>query len=482
MTNLSGTNLNNGAAVGPQGEGRESPSTFPKYPAYKDSGVEWLEKVPAGWTVSKLGYFFREPPCYGVLVPDFDPDGVPMLRITDMEHEFIDASGLVTISPSLSAQYARTIVQVGDVVLSLVGTIGKAFEISPKLAGVNLSRAVARIQLGSNTLPRYLCWIFQSCEFTHFIDLVCKGTAQRVLNLSDLNAFSFTFPSYSEQCAISRFLDHETARIDALIEEQQRLIELLKEKRQAVISHAVTKGLDPAVPMKDSGVEWLGEVPAHWRAVRLRHCLVDALTYGANEPSDEANLEHPRYIRITDLNDDGTLSAETYKSLPPEKAEPYMLEEGDVLFARSGATVGKSFLYSREYGPACYAGYLIRARVNKRALIPMYLWMCTQSRQYEQFIGESNIQATIQNVSAEKYGNMWIALPEIEEQERILAELEIQLSQFKSLMETSVGALVLLQERRSALISAAVTGKIDVRGWQPPVSTQAPEPAVAEAH
>jgi len=399
-----------------------------------------------------------------------------------MEHEFIDASGLVTISPSLSAQYARTIVQVGDVVLSLVGTIGKAFEISPKLAGVNLSRAVARIQLGSNTLPRYLCWIFQSCEFTHFIDLVCKGTAQRVLNLSDLNAFSFTFPSYSEQCAISRFLDHETARIDALIEEQQRLIELLKEKRQAVISHAVTKGLDPAVPMKDSGVEWLGEVPAHWRAVRLRHCLVDALTYGANEPSDEANLEHPRYIRITDLNDDGTLSAETYKSLPPEKAEPYMLEEGDVLFARSGATVGKSFLYSREYGPACYAGYLIRARVNKRALIPMYLWMCTQSRQYEQFIGESNIQATIQNVSAEKYGNMWIALPEIEEQERILAELEIQLSQFKSLMETSVGALVLLQERRSALISAAVTGKIDVRGWQPPVSTQAPEPAVAEAH
>jgi type I restriction enzyme S subunit len=242
-----------------------------------------------------------------------------------------------------------------------------------------------------------------------------------------------------------------------------------------VISHAVTKGLDHTVPMKDSGVEWLGEVPAHWRAVRLRHCLVDALAYGANEPSDEANLEHPRYIRITDLNDDGTLSAETYKSLPPDKAEPYMLEQGDVLFARSGATVGKSFLYSREYGPACYAGYLIRARVNKRALIPMYLWMCTQSRQYEQFIGESNIQATIQNVSAEKYGNMWIALPEIEEQEKILAELETQLSQFESLVETSVGALVLLQERRSALISAAVTGKIDVRGWQPPASAPTPE-------
>ncbi|MBU2322594.1 MAG: restriction endonuclease subunit S, partial [Gammaproteobacteria bacterium] len=232
MTNLSGANLNNGAAVGPQGEGRESPSSFPAYLEYKDSGLEWLEEVPSDWTVSKLGYFFREPPCYGVLVPDFDPDGVPMLRITDMEHEFIDTSGLVTISASLSAQYSRTIIKKGDVVLSLVGTIGKAFEVGPKLAGVNLSRAIARIQLDSNTLPRYLCWIFQSCEFTHFIDLVCRGTAQRVLNLSELNAFNFTFPSYLEQCAISRFLDHETARIDALITEQQRLIELLKEKRQ----------------------------------------------------------------------------------------------------------------------------------------------------------------------------------------------------------------------------------------------------------
>ncbi|HBO7922171.1 restriction endonuclease subunit S [Pseudomonas aeruginosa] len=441
--------------------------SFPTYPAYKDSGVEWLGAVPEHWGVSPLKWLAEQ--------------------VTDKATTSEFQVGLENIE-GWTGRFIETDTEfAGD---------GIAFRQEDILFG-KLRPYLAKVWLADRSgqavgdffvlRPRAV-----NGDFLH--KYILTPTVIEDLNAStigakmprvgweDMAALAVSLPPYKEQTQIARFLDHETARIDALIAEQQCLIELLKEKRQAVISHAVTKGLDPTVPMKHSGVEWLGEVPAHWRAVRLRHCLVDALTYGANEPSDEANLEHPRYIRITDLNDDGTLSAETYKSLPPEKAEPYMLEEGDVLFARSGATVGKSFLYSREYGPACYAGYLIRARVNKRALIPMYLWMCTQSRQYEQFIGESNIQATIQNVSAEKYGNMWIALPEIEEQEKILAELEIQLSQFKSLMETSVGALVLLQERRSALISAAVTGKIDVRSWQPPASTQAPKLEVAEAN
>ncbi|MCG5534207.1 restriction endonuclease subunit S [Halorhodospira sp. 9621] len=210
----------------------------------KDSGVEWLGEVPAEWVVSKLGYYFAEPPCYGVLVPDFDPDGVPMLRITDMENEYIDGTGLTTISPGLSRQYSRTIVQVGDVVLSLVGTIGKAIEVSQRLEGVNLSRAIARLQLKPDVLPRYVCWIFQSGAFSHFTDLVCRGTAQRVLNVSSLVSFRFTFPSYNEQVAISAFLDLETARIDALMEEAELVISLLQERRSALISAAVTGKID----------------------------------------------------------------------------------------------------------------------------------------------------------------------------------------------------------------------------------------------
>lgn len=447
--------------------------TLPRYQELKDSGIDYLGAIPSTWSIKRLGDIvsFAQGKAHE---PYIDDDGDYIC----VNSRFVSTAGKTLKKCTVNLTPAS----LNDILMVM----------SDLPNGRALARAYYVRDNGKYAVNQRVCRITAEKADSSFLFYLLDrhpglmqnddGVHQTHLSNDDFLKLKLYLPSFSEQIQIARFLDHETARIDALIAEQQRLIELLKENRQAVISHAVTKGLDPAAPMKHSGVEWLGEVPAHWRAVRLRHCLVDALTYGANEPSDEANLEHPRYIRITDLNDDGTLSAETYKSLPPEKAEPYMLEEGDVLFARSGATVGKSFLYSREYGPACYAGYLIRARVNKRALIPMYLWMCTQSRQYEQFIGESNIQATIQNVSAEKYGNMWIALPEIEEQEKILAELEIQLSQFKSLMETSVGALVLLQERRSALISAAVTGKIDVRGWQPPFSTQAPESAVAEAH
>lgn len=463
---------------------------FPAYPNYKSTGVEWLSEIPVHWELIRLRFLLLDG-AEGIKIGPFGSQ-LTSDMLVEIGYKVYGQENVIAgdfdkgqryITDKKFSEMSVYEISPNDLLVTMMGTAGRCKVVPEAISAGVMDSHLLRMRFGRKADPKFVeLLIDKSIYVSHQVRLNGKGSIMHGLNSSIIKELLVALPSADEQASILSFLDHETARIDALIEEQQRLIELLKEKRQAVISHAVTKGLDPTVPMKDSGVEWLGEVPAHWRAVRLRHCLVDALTYGANEPSDEANLEHPRYIRITDLNDDGTLSAETYKSLPPEKAEPYMLEEGDVLFARSGATVGKSFLYSREYGPACYAGYLIRARVNKRALIPMYLWMCTQSRQYEQFIGESNIQATIQNVSAEKYGNMWIALPEIEEQEKILAELEIQLSQFKSLMETSVGALVLLQERRSALISAAVTGKIDVRGWQPPVSIQAPEPAIAEAH
>ncbi|GMQ53395.1 restriction endonuclease subunit S [Halopseudomonas aestusnigri] len=456
--------------------------TFPAYPNYKSTGVEWLSEIPVHWELIRLRFLLLDG-AEGIKIGPFGSQ-LTSDMLVEVGYKVYGQENVIAgdfdkgrryITDEKFSEMSVYEIRPNDLLVTMMGTAGRCKVVPEAISAGVMDSHLLRMRFGQKADPKFVELLIDKSNYvSHQVRLNGKGSIMHGLNSSIIKELLVALPSADEQAPILSFLDHETARIDALIEEQQRLIELLKEKRQAVISHAVTKGLDPAAPMKHSGVEWLGEVPAHWRAVRLRHCLVDALTYGANEPSDEANLEHPRYIRITDLNDDGTLSAETYKSLPPEKAEPYMLEEGDVLFARSGATVGKSFLYSREYGPACYAGYLIRARVNKRTLIPMYLWMCTQSRQYEQFIGESNIQATIQNVSAEKYGNMWIALPEIEEQEKILAELEIQLSQFKSLMETSVGALVLLQERRSALISAAITGKIDVRGWQPPVDVQAP--------
>ncbi|MBV7515598.1 restriction endonuclease subunit S [Pseudomonas sp. PDM25] len=398
-------------------------------------------------------------------MPDFDPDGVPMLRITDMEHEFIDTSGLVTISTELSSQYSRTIVREGDIVLSLVGTIGKAFEIGPKLVGVNLSRAIARIQLDSNTLPRYLCWIFQSRAFTHFIDLVCRGTAQRVLNLSDLNAFSFVFPTNVEQFAISAFLDHETARIDALIEEQKRLIDLLKEKRQAVISHAVTKGLDPTVPMKDSGVEWLGEVPAHWVVSRAK-LVADIFVPQRNKP-ELNDSDGVAWVTMEDMNG-GYISATNHKvtQLAAEEAGSKVLKKGAVI----ASCVGRFGIVAIN-SVDVVINQQLQAFVPRKIRAEYLRSIVSLSREYFELIGTS---ATLVYVNQQGFENLPVLLPSTSEQDSICVYVDEANARFDALLSQSLESIQLLQERRSALISAAVTGKIDVRGWQPAASAQAP--------
>ena len=214
------------------------------YPAYKPSGVEWLGDVPAHWEVMKVGRLFKFPPCYGVLVPDSDDNGVPMMRIKDMEQRTTDKGKFVRISKALSNQYSRTILKGGDVVLSVVGTIGQAFVVPESLAGCNLSRAIARIQTTERLFAPYLCAIIESFSFKYFVELTCLGTAQKVLNMGDLSAFKFAFPTLREQTAIADFLDRETGRIDKLIEKTEQSIELLREKRAALITAAVTGKID----------------------------------------------------------------------------------------------------------------------------------------------------------------------------------------------------------------------------------------------
>lgn len=171
------------------------------------------------------------------------------------------------------------------------------------------------------------------------------------------------FPSPEQQQNIVDYLDKKCGEIDKVISAQQKRIALLQELKQSAITHAVTKGLNPNVEMKDSGVEWIGKVPRHWEIVHLKRVLKEKMQYGANEPAESDDTSYPRYIRITDITANGELRPETFKSLEDEKAKDYLLEKGDVLFARSGATVGKTFLFNSDI-KACYAGY--RGHKTKR--------------------------------------------------------------------------------------------------------------------
>ncbi len=159
---------------------------------------------------------------------------------------------------------------------------------------------------------------------------------------------------------------------------------------------------------KDSGIDGIGDVPEHWEMKRLKFIIRESLKYGANEAAVLDDPDLPRYIRITDIDDNGKLREDTFRSLPEEVALPYLLTEGDILFARSGATVGKTFLYQESWGKAAYAGYLIKASIDTEKIEPRFVNYFTYSTFYWQWISSMTIQATIQNVSAEKYASLWL--------------------------------------------------------------------------
>lgn len=212
---------------------------------------------------------------------------------------------------------------------------------------------------------------------------------------------------------------------------------------------------------KDSGIDWLGEIPAHWKPIRLKHLLKEPLMYGANESSESEDITLPRFVRITDIKDDGTLRDDTFKSLPYEVAKPYLLEGGDVLFARSGATVGKSVIYDSSWGVACFAGYLIRARLNIKKVAANFFSFCCQSDFYWDYISGSLIQATIQNVSAEKYVNLFLPFPPIEEQKAIAEFLYTETLKVDELIGKQKRLIALLQEKRQVLIYHVVTNGLN---------------------
>ena len=362
---------------------------------------------------------------------------------------------------------ARRIVRHGDVIISTVRTYLQAIapvENPPQNLIVSTGFAVVR---PSSVLDHRFCkYALRANRFLWEVESRSTGVSYPAINASDLGDIKVSLPELGTQRLIANYLDRETARIDGLIAEKERMLALLEEKRAALISRVVTRGLDPNAPLKPSGQEWLGEIPAHWELWRLKHLASEALSYGANEAALEDNPEWPRFVRITDIAADGSLRDETFKSLSPEIAEPFLLDDGDLLFARSGATVGKSFIYRPSWGTACFAGYLIRFRSDISKVLPDFLSLYAQSVAYWHQVSTGTIQATIQNFSAEKYADIIVPIPPMNTQQEIVAAMEKEQARFDSLTSQISNSLALMKERRSALITAAVTGQIPLGQMQ----------------
>ncbi|MGB8347087.1 MAG: restriction endonuclease subunit S [Ktedonobacteraceae bacterium] len=441
-------------------------SKWHPYPAYKDSGVEWLGEIPAHWEVNRLKFTSQVNPSksdISHLPIDTEVSFLPMERIGEDGTTSLEETRLIE-----QVRQGYTYFQDGDVIIAKITPCfenGKGALCNGLVNGIGFGTTelyVLRVNKGND--PKFFFYLTKSEPFREIGAAMMYGAAGQQRVPGDfVSNFRIGLTSLSEQQAIAAFLDRETARVNALIVKKERLIELLQENRAALISHAVTKGLDPAAPMKDSGIAWLGEIPTHWEVKRLKFIAAEPLKYGANESGELDDPNLPRYIRITDIDEDGSLREDTYRSLPEEIAEPYLLKDGDLLFARSGATVGKSILYHKIWGRACYAGYLIRLRINRLVSDPKFISYFAVSPAYQNWLSSVFIQATIQNVSAEKYANLSVSIPPLSEQQAIVAYLDRETAKIDTLIARVRKGIAKVQEYSAALIAAAVTGKIDVR-------------------
>ncbi|UIP31925.1 restriction endonuclease subunit S [Stutzerimonas kunmingensis] len=493
MTNLSGANLNNGAAVSPQGEGMDSPSTFPKYPAYKDSRVPWIGEVPVTWEVKPFKWLLDNNDG-GVWGDDPTGEGDTLvLRSTD---QTVDGNWKLTdpAPRKLSAKEKTSALLIeGDLVVTKSSGsslhIGKTTLVTADIAkqGCCFGNFMQRLRVNSSFTPK-LAWYVMNNELARAqLDLLSNSTTGLAnLNGTLIGEILLPVSTVAEQAQITRFLDHETARIDALIEEQQRLIDLLNEKRQAVISHAVTKGLDPTVPMKDSGVEWLGEVPAHWDVCQVRHLMVGDTRNGLYKPEGEKDPDGVGFVQMGEAFRDRIFQGGVKDRVQASNTElkNWGLEEGDLLFARRSIVLEGSGRCTRVGSlnePHLFESSMIRIRLDLNRVSPEYLHLMFDSIGMRAQVLSTTKTVTISGIDSGQLKGLRLAVPAKSEQENIAAYLLSRIEAFDDAERAAMETTLLLQERRSALISAAVTGKIDVRDWQPTASTQAPELAVAEA-
>ncbi len=429
-----------------------------RYSSYKDSGEKWLGEIPGHWKLERVKHLYKTQTGFtpNTKVPEFysDDNENVWVNISDLKSKKISDSES-HISNLYIRQFNPTVVPKGSLLYSFKLSVG---EVAFADKDLYTNEAIASF-LPSEEID--LNFLYYSAPLFIIKNANENIYGAKILNQHLIKNALIIFPPLPEQRAIVTYLDRVTGDIDRAIEESQKMIDLLNERKQIIIQHAVTKGLNNNAKLKYSGVEWIGEVPEGWECLPLKRVLKTKMQYGANEPATSDNIEYPRYIRITDIDSCGNLKDDTFRSLEPQKADGYMLNKGDILFARSGGTVGKTFLFDSDI-KACFAGYLIKATCDRTKMSPMFLYYYTQTGAYENWKNSVFIQATIQNIGADKYQMMNVPIPPVSEQNEIVQYLNLSLLPFEKAQDAEERKIALLRERKQIIINEVVTGKVKV--------------------
>lgn len=436
------------------------------YPEYRDSGDEWLGALPSHWAVRRLKQVAH---AYPSNVDKKSHEGelpVRLCNYTDVYYNDViaDVDGLMVATASAD-QVEKFSLRAGDVIITkdseTADDIAVSAYVPDDLPGVVCGYYLSMIRPKAGTSGAFLKRYFDSHYAKSSVAVRANGLTRVGLGQYAVDNLLVPVPPLEEQTAIAGFLDREIGKIDALVEAQRRLIDLMKEKRQAVVSHVVSKGLDRTAPMKDSGVEWLGEVPAHWRVCLLKRAFART-DYGISE-----SLEPEGPIGVLRMGNiqEGRITVGDLKYVG-QVDDALLLRPGDLLFNRTNSLdqIGKVGMVRKlPDAPLTFASYLVRLQLADQGVPEFMSHMLNTRGVLDQARARALVAIGQCNLNPVRYGEIVIALPPAQEQRFIAIELDRLTAQIDALVREAMVVIARLTERRAALISAAVTGKFDIR-------------------
>lgn len=443
------------------------PGRYKAYPEYKHSDVEWIKRVPTNWEILSGRRIF---------INRRESSQANDIQLAASQKFGVVPQGLMMemngakVMLALKGTEAFKHVEKSDFVISL-----RSFEGGIEYSDYSgcVSPAYTVLSASKQINAGFYRHLFKSASFISALQSTTDSLRDgKSITYEQFGKIILVMPPVKEQEKIANFLDRETAKIDTLIEKQQQLIKLLEEKRQAVISHAVTKGLNPDAPMKDSGVEWLGQVPEDWVIAKVAFRY--EILLGKMLDSKKIDGKHLGfYLRNTDVQWD-CINSEDLPEMDfyPDEQIRYSVRKGDLLVCEGGE-IGRCAIWEKAEN-CYYQKALHRLRpLDEGKDFPRYMfYLMFDAVARERFISEAG-KATIAHLPAESFRQYRFAFPSLVEQEIIVNYLDAQKKKFDLLESKAKNQIALLQERRTALISAAVTGKIDLRDWRTPAGSTA---------
>ena len=437
---------------------------FKPYPSYRTSNIDGLREIPSNWNVRRLKYLATVND--EVLAEITDPN----MEIAYVDIGNVDSVEGITGREELTFEdapsRARRIVRKGDVIVSTVRTYLRAIA---RIEGVDANVIVSTgfaVLRPQHLDDGFIAYALRSPYFVERVVANSVGVSYPAINAADLACLDITFPPLNQQRTICSYLDRETAKIDALVAKKERLIELLQEKRTALISRAVIKGLDPNVPMKDSGIEWFGEIPAHWEMKRLKY-LAGKIGSGKT-PKGGAEVyvdDGIMLIRSQNVHFGGLRLADVVyiDAATDSEMSGSRVNEGDVLLNITGASLGRCCVAFLDGSGANVNQHVCIVRPNQQRDNPSYLSYSMESHSLQDQIFNSENGVSRDAINFEQIADLILVRPALVEQRAIVSFLDRETAKFDALIKKVREAIQRLNELRAALISAAVTGRIDVR-------------------